>query len=539
MPPTILKIDVVNEAIESKSEIITRVNKKSEFLSENINLIGETLCIKDGKNLTDTDFSKIKDFLKSSNDVILSKDSDNITSFKKIAKINDFNEQEVFENTDAKDIILKEYDQKKNIFIKSKLPLKHAIKIGVSGLKTKPLRLLFTIILCSVSFLLFGLLSTMTFYDSENIFKDTLEKTSPEYVRLGKEYLIKEKNYFGEDVEPFEYEGYYQTSFYEEDFNEIKNKYGKDTFYALDLYTSFSTQKSNNKYYYDYFSTYAYISEDSVLFNKITGSYPKNDNEIVLSSFIVDSMIYYNVYDSKNSLLNLRNRDDILNKELTFGNRKYKVVGYFDSGEIDQKYNVLKENEDSSLLQRDFMNHIVDSLHLVAFVTENEMKNLSVDPQTNSYYTPSITDYTHITYKLKQEEKFAEYSNASYMSNLQIDNSQIIGDKLNNDEVYVTPSLYAELIINKYGDKIYFNSKYEKIYNKAVNIQIGGEYKNDEFIRYSNSDFLKYVKELYDLVDESVLIDVRLFSMNDNILFGDINTYKVVGVYSDNKNQNI
>ena len=29
--------------------------------------------------------------------------------------------------------------------------------------------------------------------ENENIFKDTLEKTSPEFIRLGKEYLIKEK----------------------------------------------------------------------------------------------------------------------------------------------------------------------------------------------------------------------------------------------------------------------------------------------------------------------------------------------------------
>mgnify|MGYP003308740885 CR=1 FL=1 len=61
--------------------------------------------------------------------------------------------------------------------------MKHAIKMGLSGLKTKPFRLFFTILLCSISFLLFGLLSTMTFYDSENIFKDTLEKTNPEFIK--------------------------------------------------------------------------------------------------------------------------------------------------------------------------------------------------------------------------------------------------------------------------------------------------------------------------------------------------------------------
>ena len=181
----------------------TKVNKKSEVLSDNINLIGETLCINNGEELTDSEFSKIKSFLKSSGKVILSKNSDNIASFKRIAKINDSNEQETFENTDEKSIIIKEYDQKKNIFIKSKLPMKHAIKIGVSGLKTKPFRLMFTILLCSVSFLLFGLLSTMTFYNSENVFKDTLNKIDIDYIRFGKQYLVNEEYHYEDTDEPF------------------------------------------------------------------------------------------------------------------------------------------------------------------------------------------------------------------------------------------------------------------------------------------------------------------------------------------------
>lgn len=45
------------------------------------------------------------------------------------------------------------------------MPLSRAVKMGASGLKTKPIRLFFTILLSVVSFTLFGVLSAMMLYD--------------------------------------------------------------------------------------------------------------------------------------------------------------------------------------------------------------------------------------------------------------------------------------------------------------------------------------------------------------------------------------
>ena len=514
----------------------TKVNKKSEKISENINVFGDTLCINNGDNLTDSDFSKIKSFLKSSGKVLLSKDSKNISSFKNIARINDSDEQEIFEDTDEKTLVIKEYDQKKNIFIKSKLPMKHAIKIGVSGLKNKPFRLIFTILLCSVSFLLFGLLSTMTFYDSENVFKDTLEKINLDYVRFGKEYLVKEEYHYSDVDEPYSYESYYQTSFYKDDFENIKKKYGNDTFYGVDLYAGFSTQKSKNNYYQDHISTFAYIDETNSLRDKITGSYPKKDNEIVVSTFIVDSLIHYGVYDSKNVSLNLKNREDILNKSLNFGNKVYKVVGYFDSGELDSKYDILKENEDNNMVLRDFTNHLFDSLHLVAFVKESELNNISFE-SGEMYYSPSVTEFTQIVYKQKHEDKFSEYANASYVSVDHIDKDSVIGKELTDKSIYVSSSLYADLVINYYANKIYDNSKYEKIYNKAINLQAGGVYEKDNFIRFSSEEYSNRLKELYNLVKDSISVDTRLLSSSNGTTFGDTAKYTIAGICEEYKDQ--
>ena len=75
-----------------------------------------------------------------------------ISDFKKVSHITEEGGKEYFENTDEKKIPKKEYDPKKTRFIRSKLPLRHAFRIGVSGLKSKPIRLIFTILLCSVAF---------------------------------------------------------------------------------------------------------------------------------------------------------------------------------------------------------------------------------------------------------------------------------------------------------------------------------------------------------------------------------------------------
>jgi len=58
--------------------------------------------------------------------------------------------------------------------IKSKLPLKSAAKIGTSSLKHKPFRLIVTVILCVISFTLFGLVATLAGYNHVRVTTQSL-----------------------------------------------------------------------------------------------------------------------------------------------------------------------------------------------------------------------------------------------------------------------------------------------------------------------------------------------------------------------------
>lgn len=504
---------------------ITKVNKIGEVISDNISQVGNTLCIKEGSKITKDDFHKIVSFLSGSKNVILTKDQNNIKSFKKLVKINDSLEQEVFENTNEENIEFKEYDQKKNIFIKSKLPIKHALRIGLSSLKNKPLRLAFTILLCSVSFLLFGLLSTMTFYDNENTFKDTLKNSEFDFIRLNKQYQMNEISYYGD--EEFNYTNYGLTPFYRSDYEFLKNKYGSDTFYGFETFTNFSTAKSPNKYYLNYIYYFSYMDNENNLYKNITGSYPKNDNEILLSSYLVDSMIDLNVYGSDNKTLNLVERKDILNKEIILNNNKYKVVGYFDSGSIDSKYEELKNGDASSILDGDYLNYLRDGLHLMVFMSENELKEMSSN-MVSDYYHPSITDYTTIVLKDKDsEELFDEYPNASYLN--YDDEMNVIGSgELFDNQGIVNINLFAMLVNHRYTDNI-------EIIELSANLINNGYYKDEEFIKYTHEERVDVVSKLYDLVkDDKLILEYKMFSYTNDISFGEVYDIEVVGVSTDN-----
>lgn len=70
--------------------------------------------------------------------------------------------------------------------IKSKLPLKSAFKIGVSGLKYKKFRLVITILLSCIAFGLFGLADTFGAYNHINACTNSVIDSDIDYVSLVK-----------------------------------------------------------------------------------------------------------------------------------------------------------------------------------------------------------------------------------------------------------------------------------------------------------------------------------------------------------------
>ena len=403
-----------DRVIELKDgKIISDVSKTQEeqvSLSANVKAVGDTLCVKKGAELSEQDFAEIKEFLKKSqSDIVIATGEKDVQTFKEVARITDDGEKEVFKDTDESKFTKKEYTPEDSKFIRSKLPMRHALKIGVSGLKTKPFRLFFTILLCTVAFVLFGLLSTMTFYESEATFRQTLTDSPYTMMRLEKFYQTREKSYVNGELD-YEYSSSNTGHFSGKEIEQYAQTYGADTFGAISTWGMSFTTQTNSKYWSNEFAYFASLPQNNTLRGKITqGNYPQNDDEICVSSFIAESIFNLKIYDSTSgSPVDMTSVNDVLNKTISVNGTKYKIVGIMQTDELSAKYEPLKDStsSDNWSLENSLYQELRDGVALVGFVTENHLTELS-NRYSNSYGTDIFQN--HYLYVLGRDFTTGEF----------------------------------------------------------------------------------------------------------------------------------
>ena len=362
---------------------VTKTTAEKKELSGNVTVVGDTLCVKNGEKLSESDFSQIRSFLsKSKGDVMIASGEKEVKAFKAVSRITDDGEQEVFRDTNEDTIEQKEYTAADSKFIRSKLPMRHAMKIGVSGLKTKPIRLFFTIMLCTVAFILFGLFSTLTFYDAETTFKQTFKDSNYSTVRLVKEYYTKQV-YYMNGKEQDTWDSSSPARFTQNDLNTYVSSFGPEVFGGVQAYSEFSTQTSS-AYWKNNISFFAYLPATNSMRARIQGTYPTADNEIVLSSYSVNTIINCKATDSQNEPITINSANEIIGRTLYINGKTYKVTGYFDSGSIDSKFDVIRDGGDYSWnLTNEYETAISDGLHTIAFVSEKEVNSLAQRNQSS------------------------------------------------------------------------------------------------------------------------------------------------------------
>ena len=536
-------------------KVISDVSKTTEpasSLSQNVNTMGDVLCIKSGSALSDTDFDKIKAFLKNSKeDVIIANDKNDISVFKKVARIGDGG-KEVFR--DSAPTQLKTYTKEESRFIRSKLPLRHAFKIGVSGLKGKPIRLVFTVLLCCISFILFGLLSTLTFYNSEATFKQTVRDKNLSAIQLRKEYET-EVTWYSKGKEENSYTSYRQGKFNEQELADIKANLNPDAFPSVTTYFSLNTRKDDTPYWHASISSVGILSENNSLREKITGAYPKNKSEIVISSYMAELIYNCTVYDEKGTALELSSPEAVIGKTLLLNGNNLKVSGIIDSGEIDPKFEPLKQaGTDSYNLKSQLLSQLESGLHLIGFVHPDFIDSFSRETYD---YKEGIHNYTYITYAVQQNGEYTmpDYTNAKYQSVNDLDTTKklisFMGDgKLGNNKVYIPSHMFGSVIgreFSRLGDEIGKNSedysaaeKYYRLAEKAYQLEQSGKYVHNEdkgeseFIAYSDAELEKLLNELIkEAKNRKMLqkIGIQLFDMWNNSVSGEIREVVPTGIY--------
>lgn len=533
---------------------VTKTEVKTEELTENINSFGDVLCVKNGSELTDGDFEKIKNFLKNSKeDVIIANGEKDVKKFKNASRISDNGEKEVFKDTDVSDLIEKEYTGDESKFIRSKLPLKHAVKIGVSSLKNKPVRLVLTILLCTVAFVLFSLLTTLNFYDSEATFLQTMADSDNSMIQLKKEFKTQVK-WVDKIAGETEYESVTSGKFTNYDLKAQAKTFGKNAFGGVSYSANFSVRQTTNPYWVTNVSAFAVLPEDNGLRNDIIGEYPVNDNEMMITSYTADMLYNCGVFGSQNEALNLKSAEDIIGKNVVLGGIDYKITGILKVPQLPAEYEILKEStEESKTLLMDYNLLLTDGIYLIAFVTENHLKTLS---QENTEYVESLYNYTEASVAVNHNEayNFPDWSNACYM-----DYSNF---RLNDEVKFVSPektvleerdaiisSIALASVASEYfynlADNGYYADRYYRLGEIANNVSQGGEYSYD--IETEEDIFTAYTKEEIDQKLDEILqylknsngeikIGLKLYDKNNNIIFGDVEEFNVIGVYYEDRN---
>ena len=448
--------EYADRIIELKDGKVISDDSKSvasaEQISSNIRKVGDgTLQIKDIDSLSESELKDLLKSLKGKGEVIISNNESNVNAFKKIAKINDDGAQQCFKDTNLKAINIKSYDGSKTKFIKSKLPAKHALKMGASNLKIKPGRLVFTMFLSVIAFSMFGILSTLMLYNEAFSHAKGLQEEAYESLVMSKNYTVHsqyiriDKN--GEEEAGEENEYSRQTNISKTDVANLNNNslglefagyYKKDINFSGYLHTD-----SNLDYYKENDSLYGLCDcgEDFLLrqrgFEKLAGEYPKDDTEIALSDYVFELF----------KKCDYSNPDGVTTKQI---NTEDDLIG--------QQFNVMLNNT-SSGLQKTFEFTISG-----IYKTDNALRNSKYEILKEANHTNMISnkEYQAILESYQDVYK-SSFAGLGYVSTDFYDNNKSYLMPENNSRIYInTNSLFGLRFLDSSTYKYFKNTTDDK-----------------------------------------------------------------------------
>ena len=373
-------------------------------MNANIQVInGNIIDIKKGSDLSEADFKQIYQLIKKQDkEVLISTGENNIAVTKKAQRISDDGKGEVFKDT--QEVPLKKYDGKETKFIRSHMPFSRSFKMGASGLKTKPVRLIFTILLSVVSFTMFGVASTLMLYNSSYSLSQAMSTMQRRDEAVGKTYAltnryVKINTKTGEtedDGNP--YTNNYYTYVGEQELKDLNNANGNrfigvfnfvDSSYNNNLprnSTAFPiqnvevTDESKDYYSFNYFTGLSDADASFFTSNGYTliGAHPVAENEIAISNY------HYQLIKASGGLGTINNENNLIGKKIKiyFHGKNYnminlemKVTGIYNFGEISAEYNDLKEakangvsDRTRQLLVSSFEDYLAGSFYTVGYV---------------------------------------------------------------------------------------------------------------------------------------------------------------------------
>ncbi len=242
--------------------------------------------------------------------------------------------------------------------IKSKLALRHAFKIGGSGLKHKKFRLVMTIFLSCIAFILFGLVDTFSSYNHIRTCTNSLHDSDVRYASVSKQVLVEDGDY--------SYWSGYGVGFSENEIQKLSEETGvsfkpvltNGQYDRYDFSANVGDEKSGENDYFGLrptdFSGAVEITQndlETMGYSLVAGKLPEGKkNEIAISLFVCETFIkrgYVNGEDKSS----IRTPADMVGKTLVIKSKEYTVAGVVDTKIDTARYNSLfniDENQDAA-----------------------------------------------------------------------------------------------------------------------------------------------------------------------------------------------
>ncbi|MBQ4320947.1 MAG: ATP-binding cassette domain-containing protein [Oscillospiraceae bacterium] len=537
---------------------VTKYTREKTAISENISAMGDVLCVKNGAALSDGDFEQIRAFLKTAEkDVLIAVGEKDVENFRQVSRIHEDGAREVFDET--AEIPVKQYTKEESRFIRSRLPMHHAVKIGLSGLKSKPFRLLLTILLCTVAFTLFGLLTTLNFYDSETSFKESLAIADETVVKMNKEYLENVQTYMN-GVEDYAYETRAAGTFGEDELNAYRSTLSPDTFGAVESTHSYGLRSAASKYWFPDIAFYGYLPEDNSLRGRIQGEYPDAEDEIVISSYSAQVLVNCGTYDHKGVNITVSEPSELIGQRIAIDRTEYTITGILDSGVVDPKYDTILMGEYEDNFFWEYETYLNDSLHLTAYVSYDRLCDIY---EQTRFVRSGYRDFSYVAVARFEdgEQKFGDYSDANYVKFSEMpedliyypvtgdavtaDNEAVVDFRIVSTYLLDYNAVYAVPQEVSYEDYEAYEAAMKEVedFMNAVNGAAHGygwEYPEDggeaEEILYTDEERIDMFKKAmaymieHDLLGE---LNIKLASATDMVPFGDSETYNIVGAVLD------
>ncbi len=360
----------------------------------------------------------------------------------------------------------KEIKKNENVvnFTNSKMPLSYILKMAYSYIMNKPFRLVMTILLTmlSLSFMCFAI--NVYLFDGNALHIDTINKNNEYSLNIDYREIIIDTNESRDEKklkindENISYLKDITKSTINPEYTLYEN--GKSIRFEFGS----KTEEFEDNEAFDYLpSNFKFVElNDNRIVGKIIGSYPKDNNEVLVHKYFADYLINFGIRDSENELYFANNYDEIVNSNhlIKLSNHNVKIVGIVD----DDKHlfeRGIKSGEFWSNDLKRFYNENYSIKSAIVYVNKKFINDINLENELDLSNIDIRCNNIHSSNETKQLTNEIEYID------LNGDNKKI--DYLNEDEIIISLDTLRNYV-DEYNFKLedYLKNNSSLSYNELI-----------------------------------------------------------------------